>query len=172
MTEHGARILLVDDENAILQLIEPFLTSLGYDVEATDEPTRALEAATGADGGFDLLIADIQMPGMLGHELANQIREESPELGVILITGDSTASIDVSSRVRFLRKPFSLRSLRDTVANVLAAEAAERSAAQISVYFDSSQDLVTGRVLGAAVEPVRCEHCDPRGRDTVRQLLL
>jgi CheY-like chemotaxis protein len=67
----------------------------------------------GAQGGFDLLVTDLRMPGMDGRELARQIREKKPGLPVLFISGWSPETPDagLEAGTHLLAKPFRLAEL-------------------------------------------------------------
>ncbi len=81
------RILVVDDEPAIAEMCRQILTRLGYQVATRSSAEDALTALREADGGFDLVVTDLVMPGLNGHALACAVHEISPKLPVLLMTG-------------------------------------------------------------------------------------
>jgi len=136
----GERVLVVEDDAAVRQLMAGLLRQLGYRVtEAADGP-QALEAATAA-GPLELLVTDMVMPGgMNGAALANRLRESRPKLPVLFVSGysdrplpgvpaDSEAPPQGSGPVdRNLGKPFSRRALARAVRRTLDADKAIRRA--------------------------------------------
>lgn len=84
------RILIVDDEPGIRQVLCGVLESTGYQVDAVDSGEAALERLAQAD--YDLLLVDIQMPGLDGLGLIEQARARRPSLAAVILTG--FASID------------------------------------------------------------------------------
>ena len=116
-------VLVVDDEEIIHTVIGTFLTKRGHTVEkAMDGATALLRVEEAA---FDLVIADMRMPGMDGLSLAKAIRYRHAELPLILITGHmgqeieiQAASLGVSS---VLVKPIRLRQLRDAIGKAVGA---------------------------------------------------
>lgn len=117
------RVLVVDDDGDIRDLVVLCLRKQGYDVTGVEDPLVALDLAT--DTGFDLAIVDWSMPQMDGGELCSRLRAQ-PDLSdaPILIL---TAHADSSTRERalaagatdFMVKPFSLKSLTSFVAVLL-----------------------------------------------------
>jgi two-component system alkaline phosphatase synthesis response regulator PhoP len=113
------KILVVDDERNIVDLVSAYLKKEGYQVfEASDGPS-ALESARANDP--DLVILDIMLPGMDGLEVLNQLRRES-DVYVILLTArteemDRVIGLSVGAD-DYVTKPFSPREL---VARVKAA---------------------------------------------------
>ena len=77
------RLLIVDDEQSMRELLEHVLAREGYHVETAENGRVALERMK--EYAFDLVISDIQMPDMTGIELLEQVRATSPETVVIMI---------------------------------------------------------------------------------------
>ena len=78
-----------------------------------------------AEGAYDLLLADIVMPGIDGIDLAKRVNAETPEVKVMLITGFAAVELKAKSvldpSARVLSKPFHLRAIVDEVDKLLAA---------------------------------------------------
>lgn len=119
----GARILLVDDEPAIVMTGTRLLTRLGYVVTGCDRAAGALEMVRAAPGDFDLVLTDLSMPGMSGLDLSSQIRAIRPDLPVILTTGFAgTLAPDAASThgiCEVLLKPVSPANLGAAIARAL-----------------------------------------------------
>ena len=111
------RVLLVEDEDLLRGVVAEELREAGLEVvEATNgaEAQRAIH-----DARFDVLVADIRLPGHLnGWQVAEYCREIRPSLPVIYVSGLTTdGRQDVPGSIH-LRKPFRLRDLLDVVARV------------------------------------------------------
>ncbi len=120
-----ARILVVDDDRDVRELVVSSLASLGYEViESADGPEALKELAKPQP--FDLLLVDFAMPEMDGAELVQRAKRERPDLKAMFMTGFAdTAAIDFGRDGAFvLRKPFKLGDLAERVRSVLAPEAA------------------------------------------------
>ncbi len=117
---HGARkrVLVVDDEASIRDLLAKTLAIAEYDVDTAGDGTAALERMRAF--AYDLLIADLKMPGMDGLTLIRQAKKLNADLPVIIITGFSTESSAIEAVnlgvAGYLTKPF-------RVPQVLAAAA-------------------------------------------------
>lgn len=113
-----ARILVVDDEGAIRHTVTKTLQRVGYKVDAVASAEEALELLD--EGEFDVVLSDIRMDGLSGVELLTQVREKSPDVSVILMTGYATLGSAVESlrlgATDYLVKPSSSRDIRDSVA--------------------------------------------------------
>lgn len=81
------RILLIDDEPGILQLLRTILTDEGYSVETAWTSKEALERASSER--FDLVVTDFNMPEMKGDELALNLKSRWPGLPVVMLTGSA-----------------------------------------------------------------------------------
>ena len=79
----GARILIVEDDRKIAQLVELYLSHDGYRVSVEHDGTRALERVRAET--FDLLVLDVMLPGVNGLELCREVRRQGPT-PVILLT--------------------------------------------------------------------------------------
>lgn len=124
------RVLVVDDEDDIRELIALVLRRKGYDVTSIGDPRAALDLATTT--AFDAALLDWSMPVMDGGELCSRLRElpGMREVPILIVT----AHADAATRVRataagasdFLTKPFSLKHLVEVVAGVLDPAARAR----------------------------------------------
>ncbi len=116
------KILVVDDDPAILRLCRRILERHGFDVDTATTARDALRQAEGKE--YDLLITDIRMPIMDGFELASRFRQIHSESAVILITGFGSAETSIQALRKgvdgLLVKPFeSSKELIETVHHVL-----------------------------------------------------
>jgi two-component system, cell cycle sensor histidine kinase and response regulator CckA len=110
------RILVVDDDATIRNILVQVLKLQGYDVQAATNGIEAFELC--GDQSFDVLITDLMMPLMGGRELIEKARTVQPGMRVICLSASfSEAWLDLS--VLFLPKPFSLRSIVALVKSAL-----------------------------------------------------
>jgi excisionase family DNA binding protein len=113
-----SRVLVVDDESSIRELLQKTLALAEYDVDTAPDGRAALERLR--LGNYDLLIADLKMPGMDGLTLIREAKRLKADLPVIIITGFSTESSAIEAVnlgvAGYLTKPF-------RVPQVLAAAA-------------------------------------------------
>jgi CheY-like chemotaxis protein len=122
----GETILIAEDEPLVQELIQITLERNGYNVLMADDGRAAYEAFHNYEGRVDLLLTDIQMPGMTGRELAHALVAECPDLKVVYMTGyDSTiedgGDSDPEDDETLLHKPFDPRDLGRIVREVLDA---------------------------------------------------
>jgi len=113
-----SRVLVVDDESSIRELLQKTLALAEYDVDTAPDGRAALERLR--LGNYDLLIADLKMPGMDGLTLIREAKRLKTDLPIIIITGFSTESSAIEAVnlgvAGYLTKPF-------RVPQVLAAAA-------------------------------------------------
>jgi DNA-binding NtrC family response regulator len=121
MADQKLSILIVDDEQVVRDSLVHWFTEEGYDVDSADKATDALARLAARE--FDLVIADIRMPGMDGIELLEKVKSEQLDTSVILMTG--YASVDTAVRALkdgafdYITKPFDPDDLSVVVRNAL-----------------------------------------------------
>lgn len=117
-----ARILVIDDEGNIRKMIRVALEQAGHVVDAAPDGRLGLNMY-GDGAGFDLVLLDQRMPEMDGLEVLHELRRRTPEAKVIMITAFGTIDLAVdamqSGAADFLRKPFTLDTLRGAVQSAL-----------------------------------------------------
>jgi len=122
-----ARILLVEDDDAVRLLTRQLLEHFGYEVADAPSAARALEMYASADPPFRLLVTDVSMPEMDGIELVRRLRRVDPALRALLFTGYSEElsrhPADLQG-VPVLPKPFSAEALAAAVREALGESAA------------------------------------------------
>ena len=118
-----ARILLAEDDDNLRRFLTRALTKAGHDVEAVGDGEAALGLAR--EESFDLLVADVVMPGLDGIELARRASALLPDLRVMFITGFAAVAMSrpyaTKREPKILAKPFHLRQLVDEVGKALRA---------------------------------------------------
>ncbi len=121
MTNEAPKILLVDDDRDLLQLIAMRLGAAGYSVATADSGESALASVTVSRP--QLVITDLRMQGMDGIALFDAIHRDAPSLPVVILTAHGTIPEAVAATRRgvfsFLTKPFDGKVLLDTVADAL-----------------------------------------------------
>jgi excisionase family DNA binding protein len=120
------RVLVVDDEASIRDLLSKTLALADYEVDTAADGTSALDRMRSAT--YDLLIADLKMPGMDGLTLIRQAKRLKSDLPVIIITGFSTESSAIEAVnlgvAGYLTKPFRVPQVLAAAAKALGAPAA------------------------------------------------
>jgi excisionase family DNA binding protein len=124
--QRRARILVVDDEASIRDLLAKTLALAEYEVDTAPDATTALDRVRAVP--YDLLIADLRMPGMDGLSLIRQTKRIRAELPVIIITGYSSEASAIEAVnlgvAGYLRKPFRVPEVLAAAAKALGAPAA------------------------------------------------
>jgi signal transduction histidine kinase len=119
----GQRLLVVDDEAALVALAVELLTGLGYQPSGFTDPTAALQAVTDDPAGFAAVITDELMPGMTGTQLAQALRQVSPGIPVLLVSGFGGALLAQRARAagvsRVLAKPLQRARLAQSLAELV-----------------------------------------------------
>ena len=120
------RVLVVDDEPSIRDLLAKTLALAEYDVDTAPDGTTALDRMRAFS--YDLLIADLKMPGMDGLTLIRQAKRIKADLPVIIITGFSTESSAIEAVnlgvAGYLTKPFRVPQVLAAASKALGAPAA------------------------------------------------
>ena len=116
-----AKILVIDDEHGIRDLLDTLLSRKGYDVVVADSGQKGLEVYR--RGHPDVVVLDLKMPGMDGLTVLQQVRQLNPAQPVVILTGAGTA--EAAQQVRalgvteFVEKEFSLHRLGDSLKRLL-----------------------------------------------------
>jgi putative two-component system response regulator len=144
MNQEVRRILVVDDEVAICQVIQDYLVLRQYDVATAgnyDEALRQLE-----NRQFDVILSDIRMPGKSGTDLLRHVRRHHPQIAVILFTGYADIGLAVHSMQEgaydFILKPIHLEQVYLSIHNALEKRALK---AEVRKYQKGLEELVERR---------------------------
>lgn len=118
------KVLLVEDEPLVRDMVRVFLERAGYGVESAGTAEEVLEGWS--ERAVDLLLTDVMLPGQTGIELAAALRAQRPNLKVVYMSGNvadpaSRESV-LSPDTRFLSKPFSRASLLEVIRSLSADE--------------------------------------------------
>ncbi|GAB7026538.1 sigma-54-dependent transcriptional regulator [Geotalea toluenoxydans] len=117
----AANILVVDDEQSMREFLAILLEREGYAVQQSENATSALTVLQACP--FDLVISDVNMPGLNGMQLLEEIKKKSPETAVLMITAFTTAEQAVEAMKRgaydYIAKPFKVEEVKVLVKNAL-----------------------------------------------------
>ena len=123
-----AKILVVDDEEQIAQLLAGILKSDGHDAEYVTDGEAALERLRG--GGFDLLMTDLRMPRMDGMRLIREAKGVDPDVDALVMTAYASTDTAVNALRTgvsdYLSKPFGLEQVRESIGKALRAREERR----------------------------------------------
>jgi signal transduction histidine kinase/ActR/RegA family two-component response regulator len=117
-------VLVVEDEDIVRELVCEVLEDQGYTVLCARDGIDALNLAKGFDGEIHLLVTDVIMPHMNGHELAEKLCALRPDMKVLYVSGYSDNEIGdhgmVEPRCELLQKPFTPQTLARKIRDVIA----------------------------------------------------
>ena len=160
------KMLVIDDDVAILEVLEMRLTSMGFDVTATPEADAAIAAVQ--QTRFDLALVDLRMEPMDGIRLMEQLHLHQPRLAVLIMTAHGTIETAVEAVQRgafdYLTKPFVRDELRAKIGRALAARRWARDRERLLFVGETlASSGAMGRILEAvaqaAVETIDAERC-------------
>lgn len=120
-----ARVLVIDDEPEITEIVETFLAESGYQVSVENNPSEAVQRARAFKP--DVILLDIMMPGVDGYDICQQLKGDPQfaETPIIFLTGKDRSD-DMGRSFRsggdmFIKKPFSCERLLEIVNIVLVS---------------------------------------------------
>ena len=109
------RVLIVEDEYAIRELLTLNLSRAGYEVSGAENAEKALELFRDGKNRFELALLDIMLPGMSGFDLCEIMRSEDPIIGIIMLSAKTQESDKVTGLAigadDYITKPFSVNEL-------------------------------------------------------------
>lgn len=118
-----ARILLVEDEDSIGEVIELNLTLAGHSVVRVSSAEAAQDIWEGGDTAFDIALLDIMLPGMSGIELCDYIRNHSDDIGIIMLSAKSQEQDKVialsTGADDYITKPFGVNELQARISALM-----------------------------------------------------
>ncbi len=116
------RVLIVDDEPFLVEVLQEWLIGSGYVVVACEDSLSALRALN--EQAFSLLVSDVMMPGIQGPELARKARVAQPRIALLFISGFAGNHLDPisSQQVPFLEKPFRREAFLGAVKDALSRQ--------------------------------------------------
>ena len=110
------RILVVDDDPAIIDLLKDALPTLGFDADFTTEGGQAIQMLKELQ--YDLVLSDIRMPEINGIEVATAAIENAPYVPILFMSGNPNVEVEERS---FLGKPFTIAQLETKLSIMLEA---------------------------------------------------
>jgi CheY-like chemotaxis protein len=109
------RVLLIDDEKAVLKVTRMILEYFGFDVIAAEGGAEALERFGQQSTGIEIVVLDLSMPVMGSSEVFRRIRERRPDVPILLASGYSASAVPPElaqqPRTGFLQKPYQASAL-------------------------------------------------------------
>ena len=120
----NARILLVEDEAAVRELIRKVLSGYGYHIFSANLPEAAIKIFNAQQDKIDLVVTDVVMPQMNGKELFDQLSAKKPGLKALFISGYPASVVSqhgiLEAGINFLQKPINISELVKVVHQILA----------------------------------------------------
>ena len=140
---HKARILVVDDEYRLLTSLETLLSNRGYEVKTAMGGIKACEQLH--EHEFDLVLLDLNMADMNGHQVMDFIAENEIDVATIVVSGESSFTA-VSKALRrgaydYVKKPYDPEELINTMTNALQKVMLEKAHVSMQVRLQKSEEL-------------------------------
>ena len=123
-SRRGQRLLVVDDERGVRQLMRTVLERQGFAVEEAFNGQMALDVLEQTSASFDLVVSDVVMPEVSGWELGRRLRTRHPQLPILFVSGYSPEELadlggQLDDEVTLLSKPFSMDQLVQSIRSLL-----------------------------------------------------
>ncbi len=165
--EEAARILVVDDEQVIREILADFLSMEGFVVRTAADGSEALVELSRAH--YDLVLSDLKMPNMGGIELLGAIQKHTPSVVTVIMTGFGTVETAIDAMKRgaydYLLKPFKVEEVVHTIRrglekqklhaeNIRLKEALSLYKVSEAIASSLSLEQVLGTVVDAAIDEV------------------
>ena len=153
-TGQPQRILLVDDEEDIRDVLTIALEDMGHDVTTAENGKEALEKFDTAD--FPMVLTDIKMPGMDGIALLKKIKQISPETEIIMITGHGDMDLAIESfrneAVEFITKPVDVTTLGIAISRARKKREIRQG---LKAYTESLESMILEKTNALARRPAQ-----------------
>ncbi len=120
MADTPKRILVIEDDGEVLDMLVDYLTFLEYEVSSARDGLEGLKKIK--EGTFDLVITDLAMPHVSGIGIITVIKRDYPQIPVIAITGYGYYAEELAQEKKadcIMSKPFEINELRETIENLL-----------------------------------------------------
>lgn len=111
------KVLIVDDETSLLNLLEAYLTRMGFEVTACTRAADGLEIFENDPQRYSFVLADMNMPDMSGEELVRRVLKASENVRVLVCSGFpvDVSKFGAAGRVGFVQKPFLPRDIEQAI---------------------------------------------------------
>ena len=138
-----ARILLVDDDKRLLDSLNALLTAYGYQIDTADTGAAALDRLQRER--YDVMLLDLHMPGMSGHEVMRQVIQRRIDITIVVVSGESSLA-DISYALRngaydYIKKPYVPEELIATINNAVRKRRLENYSRLMQSRLDRSENL-------------------------------
>ena len=170
MSQSHGRVLIVDDEIAIRRALHNTLHGMGFEVDDAASGEAALDRVGEAE--FDVVLMDINMPGMGGIRACREIRKSLPQLAILMLTvrdreEDKVTALDAGAD-DYITKPFNIRELAARIRAAVRRSSASRVDPDAVIRIGNIELDPARRVVRKGGEPV---HFTPTEFDLLRYLM-
>ena len=126
-----ARLLIVDDDSDIVQVLKMGLLKNGFSVEAFTNPEEALQSFKSDAESYCLVLSDVRMPSISGIQLSKKVKEVNPNVKVVLMTAfeikdNEFSKVFPSTHVDgFVQKPIGIKDLANKILSIIGESKGE-----------------------------------------------
>jgi two-component system KDP operon response regulator KdpE len=169
MHSHG-KVLIVDDESSIRRALHNTLHGMGFDVDDAATGEAALQLVR--EASYDVVLLDINMPGIGGIRACREIRKSLPRMAILMLTvrdreEDKVTALDAGAD-DYITKPFTIRELAARIRAAVRRSSASQIDADAAIQIGNIQLDPARRLVRKAGEPV---HLTPKEFDLLRYLM-
>jgi len=169
-TQSHGRILIVDDDSSIRRALHNTLHGMGFVVDDASSGEAAMDAVQ--DTGYDVVLMDINMPGIGGIRACREIRKNLPRLGIIMLTvrdreEDKISALDAGAD-DYITKPFHVRELAARIRAAVRRSGATKFDPEAVLRVGNIELDQARRLVRKAGDPV---HLTPTEFDLLRYLM-
>ena len=170
MSQSQGRVLIVDDESSIRRALHNTLQGMGFAVDDASTGEEALRLV--GESAYDVVLLDINMPGMGGMRTCREIRKSLPHLGILMLTvrdseDDKVAALDAGAD-DYITKPFKVRELAARVRAAVRRSSAFRVDPEAAIRIGNIEIDPARRLVRKGGEPV---HLTPKEFDLLHFLM-
>ena len=170
MSQSHGRVLIVDDESAIRRALHNTLHGMGFEVDDVATGEAALQLVSETE--YDVVLMDINMPGIGGIRACREIRKSLPHLGILMLTvrdreDDKIAALDAGAD-DYITKPFHVRELAARIRAAVRRSSASRTDPDAVIRIGNIELDPARRLVRKGGEPV---HLTPKEFDLLRYLM-
>ena len=170
MRQSCGKVLIVDDESSIRRALRNTLQTMGFKVDDASSGETALQLVHNAP--YDVVLLDINMPGIGGIQACREIRRRLPRLGILMLTvrdseDDQVRALDAGA-YDYITKPFSIRELAARIRAAVRRSAVPSADPSAVIRVGNIELDPARRLLRKAGEPV---HLTPKEFDLLRYLM-
>jgi two-component system, OmpR family, KDP operon response regulator KdpE len=170
MTQSRGKVLIVDDDSAIRRALHNTLHGMGFEVDDASSGEAALDLVRAAE--YDVVLLDINMPGIGGIRACREIRRSLPLLGILMLTvrdreEDKVTALDAGAD-DYITKPFHIRELAARIRAAVRRSSASKVDPDAPICIGNIELDPARRIVRKAGEPV---HLTPKEFDMLRYLM-